>query len=310
MTPRDVMIAALAVLSVFGAARADDAPKPQACAMTPLASLDAVTNPAGMILVPATIDGHTGGMLVDTGGLAGVIGWGTASQLKNAPYIPDFGATLVGGFEINAGVTVEHFALGPLTFDNVGFLVAPDRMMHGDQIGILQPRAITSLNYEIDFVKGKLNLFHQGACPDRDVYWTQGSFAKVPMELDRRGHIHVAAVLDGKPISALIDTGAQTTTMSLATAQKIFNIDAKNPALKSLGGVNVNNLVAASVFRYPFASLTFAGIAIDRPNVVIMDSGADTNEAEMIVGIGVLRQFHIFIAYDEKALYLTPAEAH
>ncbi len=130
------------------------------------------------------------------------------------------------------------------------------------------------------------------------------------MDLTPQGHIFVSAVLDGKPVRALLDTGAQTTTMSLKTAAKVFGIDAKNPALKPLGGINVNNLVDASAYRYPFASLTFEGIAIDHPNVVILDTGADTDEAEMIVGIGVLRQFHIFIAYDEKAIYLTPAEAH
>jgi predicted aspartyl protease len=303
------LAALLAVLCICVDAKADDAPKPQACAMTPLASLDAGTDAAGMILVPATVDGHTGGLLVDTGGLAGVIGWGTAKQLKHSPYIPDFGGVLTGGATIDAGVTVERFSLGPLTFENVGFLVAPDRMLRGNEMGILQPHAITSLNYEIDFVKGKLNLFRQGVCPDRDVYWTQGPYAKVPMEVDYRGHIHVNVLLEGKPMRALIDTGYQFSTMSLKTARKVFGLDERNPALKSLGPYNINNLVDAAAWRYPFASLTFEGIAIDHPNIVVMDSGADTDEAEMIVGIGVLRQFHIFIAYDEKALYLTPAEA-
>jgi predicted aspartyl protease len=308
--PRSAVIAMLAMLLALGTARADDAPKPQLCTLPLLASLDVVTNPAGMILLPATVDGHSGGFLVDTGGLAGVIGWGTAKQLSHSPYVSNFSGKLIGGPVIGAGISVDRFELGPLSFEKVGFLVAPDRMMSGGQIGILQPHAITSLNYEIDFVKGKLNLFRQGACPDHDVYWTKDAFAKVPMDLTTRGHIFVRAVLDGKPMRALLDTGAQTTTMSLKTAAKVFGIDARNPALKPLGGINVNNLVDASAYHYPFAALTFEGIAIDHPNVVILDTGADTDEAEMIVGIGVLRQFHIFIAYDEKAIYLTPAEAH
>src|SRR5262249_30880088 len=97
-------IAMLAVLCALGAAKADDAPKPQACAMTPLASLDAVTDAAGMMLVPATIDGHTGELLVDTGGLAATIGWGTAKQLRHSPYIPNFGGVLTGGAVLDAGV--------------------------------------------------------------------------------------------------------------------------------------------------------------------------------------------------------------
>jgi hypothetical protein len=178
-------------------------------------------------------------------------------------------------------------------------------------MGVLQPRAITNLNYEIDFVKGKLNLFRQDACPGHDVYWTKAAYAKVPMDADPRGHMRVEAVLDGKPVSVLIDTGAQSSTMSLKTAKRVFGIDEKNPAIKLLGHFSVNNLVDATSYRYPFSSLTFEGIAIDHPNIVIMDAGkTDSTDAEMVVGIGALRQFHIFIAYDEKVLYLAPAEAY
>jgi predicted aspartyl protease len=283
----------------------------QPCTLPLLASLDVATAPTGMIVLPAAIDGHKGGFLVDTGGLAGVIGWGTAKQLSHSPYVSDFSGVLTGGMRIGAGVTVEHFDLGPLSFEKVGFLIAPDRMLDGNQIGVLQPHAITNINYEIDFVRGKLNLFRQNACPDRNVYWTRSAFAKVPMAVNFRGHMRVQAILDGKPLSVLVDTGAQNSIMSLKTAKKVFGIDEKNPAIKPLGHINVNNLAGAEAYRYPFGSLTFEGFAIAHPNIVILDAGdSDSDEAEMVVGIGVLRQFHLFIAYDENALYLTPAEAY
>jgi predicted aspartyl protease len=301
-------------LGIAGGARADG-PPPQApmqsCSLPMLASLDVTTTPEGMIVLPATIDGHKGGFLVDTGGLAGILGWGTAKQLSHSPYVSDVSGVLTGGATIGSGVTVERFELGPLTFEKVGFLIAPDRMLDGNQMGVLQPHAITNINYEIDFVKGKLNLFRQRACPDRDVYWTKAAYARVPMDVNYRGHMRIQAMLDGKPLSVLIDTGAQNSVMSLKTARKIFGIDEKNPALKPLGHITVNNVTEASSYRYPFGALTFDGFAIEHPNIVILDAGeSDSEEAEMVVGIGVLRQFHLFIAYDENALYLTPAEAY
>jgi len=303
--------AVFAAFCCAGAARADDAALPKTCNLPLLASLDLETTTAGMVVVPGTIDGHKGGLLVDTGGLAGVLGWATAKQLTHSPYISAYSGVLAGGAELSSGVTVERFELGPLTFEKVGFLIAPDRMMSGDEIGVLQPHAITNLNYEIDFVKGKLNLFRQGACPGYDVYWTKAAYAKIPMDVDSRGHMSVNAVLDGKPVTVLIDTGAQSSTMSLKTAKKIFGVDESNPATKSLGQFSVNNLVDATVYRYPFSSLTFQDISINHPSIAIMDTGrSDSDDAEMVIGIGVLRQFHIFIAYDEKLLYLTPAEAY
>lgn len=317
MSLRPALATLLAAFCITGVARADDSARdrtetpPSPCTLPLLASLDVATTPEGMVVLPATIDGHRGGFLVDTGGLAGVLGWGTAKQLGHSPYISNFGGVLAGGATMGSGVTVERFELGPLTFENVGFLIAPDRMLDGNLIGVLQPRSITNINYEIDFVKGKLNLFRQHACPDRDVYWTKSAFAKVPMDVNFRGHMRVQAVLDGKPVSALIDSGAQSSVISLKAAKRVFGIDEKNPAVKTLGHVNLNNLVDAAGYRYPFGSLTFEGIAIEHPNIVIMDAGAtDSDDAEIVVGIGVLRQFHLFIAYDEKAIYLTPAEAY
>jgi len=311
MTLRRALSFALVAVCATAHVRADEPPPPQACNLSLLASLDVETTTEGMILVPATIDGHKGGFLVDTGGLAGVLGRATAKQLTNSPYVSSFAGVLAGGTTLSSGITVDRFELGPLVFEKVGFLVAPDRMLGGDQMGVLQPRAITGLNYEIDFVKGKLNLFRQGGCPGHDVYWTKAPYAKIPMRADPRGHIHVEAMLDGKPLSVLIDTGAQSSSMSLKTAKRIFNIDERNPATKSLGHFRVNNLVDAATYHYPFSSLTFGGIAIDHPDIVIMDTGkTDADDAEMVVGIGELRRFHIFIAYDESVLYLAPAETY
>ncbi len=69
-------------------------------------------------------------------------------------------------------------------------------------------------------------------------------------------------------------------------------------------------MVSASTYRYPFATLTFEGIEVRNPNILILDTGSDSRDAELIVGIGVLRQLHLYIAYGEKTLYLTGAEAN
>jgi predicted aspartyl protease len=131
MTPRRVLSIALVTFCSAATARADDPKPPQICNLPLLASLDLKTTTEGMILVPGTIDGHKGDFLVDTGGLAGVLGWATAKQLAHSPYVSAYSGVLIGGATLGAGVTVDRFELGPLAFDKVGFLVAPDRMMGG-----------------------------------------------------------------------------------------------------------------------------------------------------------------------------------
>ncbi|MBV9989979.1 MAG: aspartyl protease family protein [Alphaproteobacteria bacterium] len=301
----------LTIALLAGSAHAGDAPPPPAtCSLPELASIDFTTMPEGMIALPGAIDGHKGGFLVDTGGLAGVVGWGTAKQLAGPIQRSNVSGVFPGGTQLDFGVFADRFDLGPLSFHRIWFLVAPDRMMDANLIGEIQPHAISDTNFEIDFLKGKFNLFGPSPCPGHDVYWTHDAYAQVPMTLDRAGHISVEAMLDGKPVTATIDTGAQNSFLSLKAAQHVFGIDAKNPGLKATGTASLNGMAGASTYRWPFASLTFEGIEVRSPDIVIYDTGNDTRDAEMVLGIGVLRQLHLYIAYDEKTLYLSAAEAH
>ena len=98
--------------------------------------------------------------------------------------------------------------------------------------------------------------------------------------------------------------------MSLAMAKAIFGIDEKNPTLKYLGPTSINYVVPAKTYRHPFQTINFEGISIRNPDILIVDTGPDPHEPPFILGIGALRQLHLFIAYDEKMLYLTAAEAY
>ncbi len=127
---------ACAALATAAHAEAPAVP-PQAatCNLPMLASLDAATTPEGMIALPGAVDGHAGGFLLDTGGLAGVLGFATAKQLK-APIQPSpVSGVFIGGTKLDFGVSAERFDFGPLSFRNVWFLVAPDRMMDPGLIG-------------------------------------------------------------------------------------------------------------------------------------------------------------------------------
>jgi hypothetical protein len=131
------------------------------------------------------------------------------------------------------------------------------------------------------------------------------------MKLDDNRHITIPVMLDGKPLTAVADTGAARSFMSFQVAKEIFGLDEKNPALKSLGVFGINNVAAEQLFHYPFQSLTFEGIEIRNPDIAITKgSDADKDDPQLVIGIGVLRQLHMYIAYKEQVLYLTPAEAH
>jgi predicted aspartyl protease len=306
---REHGILALAFLLLSTPASSQDQPQPKICQMGRAAAFDAKTGGEGMIFLDGTVDGHRGNFLIDTGGMGLVLGMSTGFRLESKPQRAFIGGEFVGGTKLDYGIGAKRLQIGNITSTSPWFLLAPDHMLPSDATGNIQPHALwPSYDVEIDFAQGKLNLFLTNQCPGHVVYWTHKPYAAVPMVVDGNGHITVQAMLDGKPVDAMIDTGSQSSMISLRAASHILDIDKNTEGVSSLGSVVINNEVKAQRYRFPFKSLTFDGIAIGNPKIEIADTGSDSRKDPLLLGIGVLRQLHLFIAYDENKLYLTGAE--
>lgn len=206
------------------------------------------------------------------------------------------------------------FRVGP-TYSNEGwkFLVISDGLLPATIAGMLAPDFLINYNVDFDFYGGKLSLFKHHACPGKAVYWTAEAQADVPVTLDSAGQIVVNAVLDGKPVTAVLDTGSPSSIMSLDVARKLFGWDEKDPRIKLLGTENLNGGKATQIYSYPFQSLSFEGIAVSNPQITMIPQAAfgagRDSDFTIVLGMSILRQLHVYVAYDEKVVYLTSAEA-
>jgi hypothetical protein len=82
--------------------------------------------------------------------------------------------------------------------------------------------------------------------------------------------------------------------------------------MKSIGGVSINGAPITQIYRYPFSTLALQGVTVNNPEIDLVPQSAffrDGRGPQLLLGIGVLRQLHIYVAYDEQVLYVTPAEA-
>ena len=284
---------------------------PPPCTLPKIASLDMQTETSGIVTVPVTIDGVQGRWIVDTGNTGSMIATTIAEPRKmqiGAYAIPSI---MMGGVLIRGYAIAPSVELGGMHADNIVLALAPEGVLDSDTIGMLGPDIMAHYDMDFDFAAGKLNVFSQAHCPGKVIYWTTGVFAQVPFKLDLSGHITIPVTLDGKTMTAVVDTGAQGSTMSFDTVKSIFGIDMKNPALKPLGDIGINNMSPTAAYRYPFGSLTFEGVQVGSPNITIFkDTGFGKNAPDLVLGIETLRQLHLYIAYGEGNIYLTPAEQH
>jgi len=296
-------LAAIFLLGFANTSVAAEAP-PQQCRLTLFSALDIETLPDGRIGVPVAMEKHPMLFLVDTGGAVATVNYDKVAVLgksvKNSPRQ----LIGVGGTVMSSYVTADSFLLGRLSGSDLALYVE-SRPLEGVD-GTLAPDMLKRLDVDIDFANSKLNLFSQEHCPGKVVYWTNGGYVALPMMVsDISGHIRVPVTIDGKKIMATIDTGASTSIMSLSAA-KAIGISEGDPQLKS----NPSSGFYRS-YSYPFRTLDFDGVTVTNPRVVIAsDDFLKGLGDDLIIGIGILRQLHLYIAYKEEKLYITPALAN
>jgi predicted aspartyl protease len=279
--------------------------------------------------VPITLQGQTRYMLLDTGGMMSFITPGTVAELglesvKNA----QLRFYDVKGNYVDHTTVVPDFAIGDLKGHNVEFVIGPPDMLAGnkDIAGILGPGILRFYDVALDVANRKLTLLTQDHCDGKVIYWKADAVAAITMEIARAsGHIVVPVLLDGRKLNAMIDTGATNSVLNLNAAESDFGLSAKSGPNMAIVG-SLGDRGSSIIYRHTFKSLDFEGIAVANPVVDIIpdlehgrigrppptgtrinDPAAEQGLPDMMIGMDILRHLHLYIAYKEQKLYITPA---
>lgn len=304
---------ALPFLLLSAAASGADAP-PKTCTLQEIVSLDMQTLQTGEFAVPVMLNDLPAQLLVNTGSEYTAITDETAEELGAREKWTPYGGSFLNNVAINEYAYLDSFRIGPLhSSSRWQVVVIPNEILPYTISGLLAYDMMRNYDIEYDFFHGKFNVFMHSECPGSAVYWTHDAFAAIPIDLDRSKHITVEASLDGKPVSVIFDTGSPSSIMSLDAARRLFGWPDADPRLKSLGTEEINGGTSTPLYAFPFATLSFAGVSVSNPQIRLIpqdhfDAGRN-HDANIVLGMSVLRQLRIYVAYDEKVVYLTGAEA-
>jgi predicted aspartyl protease len=308
MTPR-IGFAAL-ILATFIQSLPAASAEPAPCSLGQVVSVPVETDSQGVISVPGYVNGRPVSMLVDTGSYISSLGFDTAAALGLRLKPGAFGS-YVNNVPVFFYAQTETFNLGPASGNGLQFFVVPAQLLEPGISGMIGPDIMKQFDVEIDFVGGNFKFFVPNTCAAPPVYWTQAPYAEVPMKVDRDWKVVVSAQLDGRPVTVILDTGASRSLMNFKAAKDLFGWQDDDPNLKSLT-LNINGK-PAHVYRYRFSTLTFEGIQVAYPDIDMAEGeNFDTHgrgDAQLILGMSVLRQLHLYIGYKAQKLYLTAAEA-
>ncbi len=270
--------------------------------------------------VTATIDGHPERLLVGIADTTQL--WNTQARQLGLP-VREGGRMMDGGGRFSDQVTrVAHLTFGSM--ETGGFFLNvssdPDFKNPGSD-GVLGTDMMQRFDIDLDFAHRRLNYFSPDRCPDACVYWAPSKISSVQM-VSYGPVVYVPVTLDGHKIIAALDTTADRTFLNPKLAAKLFGLKAgsRNSAtLRDSGAV-----IKAGI--HAFSSLTLGGLTINNPQIAIPFDVLTQNTHEfhanrqianryplseflppMIIGMDVLKQSHLYISFQNRRIYVSPA---
>jgi hypothetical protein len=257
----------------------------------------------GEVTVPVTLNGVEKNLLFDTGG--GLLNYISGAVVKelNLDYMPsERSATPAPTTESNGNRFLSFTFAADVTFgavkaSHVPFVIWPALPYDG----ILSAGTLTSDDLDIDFGAMKLNFFSADHCEGAVVYWPHQALAVVPVR-SALGHIELTVMLDGHPLSAVIDTGTPWTSVDIKSAEDKLGF---SPGVRAPQGPDdPKDDPGKEIYFRKYSALSFPGVTIANPLVVVHPNRLGP---DMIIGMEVLRHLHLYYAVKEQKLYVTPA---
>jgi len=316
-------LAALAALSMFAA---DDARAAASCELHMVASIPAKVSAQNQLLLEATINDAAVTIQVDTGASTSTISKRFADRLGMP--IEDMPGVVYGltGEALNQKTRVRMLRLGNTVSANEAMVLTPigGDGTDGQPVALFGADYLQNYDVEIDAAGGKVNLFSHDHCPGQVVYWAPDYF-KSKIYYVGQSPLHrptMDIAIDGKPLRALLDTGAYTDIMRLAVATDRFDLSPGSADMPKIGETKGIEGRALDTYQHTFQSLTFGDITLHNTRMVIapintaahvatIGSRINTgmgDQPDVFIGMNLLKQLHLFISYSENTLYYTIAK--
>jgi predicted aspartyl protease len=273
------------------------------------------------VSIPVSINGTTENLLIDSGAPIATLS-DVAAKSLGLESSPSRIADLGNGGRSDREYKIETFDIGNQRIKNFVLQENPGALLDGFPVGLFSLDLLRKYEVDLDFGASRLNLFSQDHCAGRVTYWHERPLAIVPFTTSQ-GHLYIPVVVDGHPLNALIDTGSVETWMSSVPASFTLNLSlgsADTPQIALIPHRTVYGRVPTppdeKIYSHTFGSLNFDGVTVTNLKMKIYTDTSfghgysnviPIKMPEVIIGMNVLRHLHVYIAYGENKLYITPA---
>lgn len=227
-------------------------------------------------------------------------------------------------------VRVGSFSIGDANNQHMVFTVSNDREMGKSEPydGLLTDNFFKQYDVELDFANKRLSYLDPTTCtdPHQVAYWSgpNSDVAVIPITVSLDGSIQVPVMIAGRSFNAVIDTSSARTVMRRDIAEFVLGFKADSADMIADG--DLKDGMGQQVYIHTFPQISFPGglTAVNVPALIQTnslihktDSGmilgsraisADSRIPDLTLGMDVLSQVHLYVAFGQGKLYATSTE--
>ncbi len=196
-------------------------------------------------------------------------------------------------FELNGLAVPDHLVpVLPRALPKVGDL-APD--------GLLGVTVLSSFELELDFPRRRMTLYAGRLCPDTVVPNWRGPYSTLNADRSVRGRFIVPIEINGHAMTALIDTGTQTSVIAAdaALAAGVDNVALAHDLPDIMRGAGPD-LVPTHIHR--FAEIRVGDEVFRNDALLVTDRLVA--DADVILGMDYLSTHRIWLSYARKRVFI------
>lgn len=243
----------------------------------------------------------------------------TSHPLEGDALSPERDIYDTNGRSYSALAKVDDLVMQTMEDKDVEFHISPLPPANVD--GVLDMELFNRFDVDLNFVDRRFNLFSKDHCSGKILYWRAPGVAALPYAIrDHRILTHV--MLEGKDLTAIIDTGSPVSILRFDVATPMFGVHPGDAGVTPMSAHRDD--IPPDLYTYNFKTLSFGTVAIGNPRLALTRStvlvkGEDPHartgsliasdsrdsQPDMIIGMDLLKLMHLYIAQGEGMLYLT-----
>jgi clan AA aspartic protease (TIGR02281 family) len=247
-------------------------------------------------------------LLLDTGAQRTIFTPLVAERIGAKPPRVEFDRRMrgIGGTLPIREAELSSFTIGGVAIPWRRIAVAPatlPNVFSGPLDGVLGADVLSYFDVDVDLAQHRIVLHEPQSCPAASPDWAE-PYVRISTGRSAGEHLFFAVQLDGRSIVAIVDTGAQMTTLSTKTALALGVTQAKLAQDKSMTTRGAaGEMLSGHVHR--FSQLDVGGEAARNPEIVVAD--LNLRDADLLLGIDFVRSRRIWFSYGSRRIFLSRA---